>query len=110
MKNDFEKRFDYYRDVYEDIEDEENLNYIKIYNCGKKVMYNNVYGVIETLILNYLINFKVSTKKIFISRHGESLYNLKNRIGGDSSITQNGMNYARKLYNYISLNYKKMKL
>ena len=107
MKNDFEKRFDYYRDVYEDIEDEENLNYIKIYNCGKKVMYNNVYGVIETLILNYLINFKVSTKKIFISRHGESLYNLKNRIGGDSSITQNGMNYARKLYNYISLNYKK---
>jgi 6-phosphofructo-2-kinase / fructose-2,6-biphosphatase 2 len=107
MKNDFEKRFNYYRDVYEDIDDNENLNYIKIYNCGKKVMYNNVYGFVETLILNYLINFTVSTKKIFISRHGQSLYNLENRIGGDSSISNEGMMYARKLYNYISLNYKK---
>ena len=106
MKADFKKRLNYYNNVYESINDNENINYMKIFNCGKKVTYNNIYGSIETKILNYLINFKVCTKKIFISRHGQSLFNLENRIGGDPDITTNGYQYSMKLYNYISLNYK----
>ncbi len=107
MKNDFNKRIEYYRMVYEDIDDDEQLDYVKIYNCGKKIIFNNISGHLETLILNYLVNFKVNIKKIYISRHGESLFNVQNRIGGDPDITDNGVNYSKKLFNYISLNHKK---
>ena len=107
MINDFNKRIEYYRKVYEDIEDDEQLDYVKIYNCGKKIIFNNISGHIETLILNYLVNFKVNIKKIYISRHGESLFNIQNRIGGDPDITENGVNYSKKLFNYISLKHKK---
>ncbi len=106
MKKDFKRRLEYYRDVYEIIDDDENLNYIKIYDCGKKVTYNDIYGYVETLILNFLINFRVCLKKIYITRHGQSLYNLENRIGGDPDITEEGYKYAKKLYGYISLKYK----
>ena len=107
MKNDFNKRIEYYKMVYEDIDDDEQLDYVKIYNCGKKIIFNNISGHLETLILNYLVNFKVNIKKIYISRHGESLFNVQNRIGGDPDITDNGVNYSKKLFNYISLNHKK---
>ena len=107
MKADFKKRLEYYRNIYESINDEENLNYIKIYNCGSKVTFNNIYGYIETLLLNYLINFRVCKKKIYISRHGQSLYNIESRIGGDPDLTDEGIKYADKLYKYISFHYKK---
>ena len=106
MKIDFFKRIEHYQHVYEDIDDEEKINYMKIYNCGKKVIFNNIYGDLETIILNYLVNFTVCVKKIFISRHGQSLFNLENRIGGDPDITKEGYNYAKNLYNYISHHYK----
>tara|TARA_A100001015_G_scaffold321000_1_gene449555 strand:+ start:1315 stop:2541 length:1227 start_codon:yes stop_codon:yes gene_type:complete len=106
MKEDFFKRIEYYRKIYEDIEDDEDIDYMKIYNCGKKILCNNVFGDIETLIVNYLINFRVNIKKIYISRHGQSLFNIENRIGGDPDITNEGYKYAKQLYNYISINYK----
>jgi broad specificity phosphatase PhoE/predicted kinase len=106
MKNDFNKRLEHYTRIYEDIEDDENIKYIKNYNCGKKVIFNDIHGEIETLILDYLINFKVNIKTIFISRHGQSLFNLENRIGGDPDITEKGFIYSKKLYDYISTKYK----
>ena len=106
MRADFQKRLSYYKDVYERINDEEELNYIKMFDCGKKVTYNNIFGYIETLLLNFLINFRVCVKKIYITRHGESLYNLESRIGGDPDLTEEGYAYSKKLYNHISLKYK----
>ena len=45
-------------------------------------------------------------KKIYISRHGESIYNIENKIGGDPDLTMDGLIYSKKLYKYISLKYK----
>ena len=106
MMKDFNNRLDHYRKVYEDIEDDENIDYVKIYNCGKKVIYNNIFGHLETIILNYIINFRVNIKKIYLTRHGESLFNVQNRIGGDPSLTNKGIDYSKKLFKYISIHYK----
>lgn len=38
---------------------------------------------------------------IYITRHGESEYNLMGRIGGDSSLTDNGTAYAARLRAYF---------
>lgn len=39
--------------------------------------------------------------RIFITRHGESTYNLENRLGGNPSLSEKGKEYARNLQKYI---------
>ncbi len=39
---------------------------------------------------------------IYLSRHGESLYNLENRIGGNPRLSPRGLKYARALGAYIN--------
>lgn len=37
------------------------------------------------------------TRKIWLTRHGESEWNRLGKIGGDSNLTQRGQEYARML-------------
>jgi hypothetical protein len=37
----------------------------------------------------------------FLLRHGQSEYNVVGRIGGDSSLTYHGVQYARRLASYV---------
>ena len=46
---------------------------------------------------------------IYITRHGESLNNTLNIIGGDCHITDNGKKYAKLLARYIQ-NHKNLKV
>ena len=39
---------------------------------------------------------------IYISRHGESMYNLDNRIGGNPSLSPRGKKYARALASHVN--------
>ena len=41
-------------------------------------------------------------KRIYLSRHGESKYNIENRIGGNSDLTEKGYNYSVLLADYIN--------
>lgn len=41
-------------------------------------------------------------KIIYLSRHGESIYNLEKRIGGDSDLSDNGKKYSENLSNYFN--------
>ncbi|KAG1725298.1 bifunctional 6-phosphofructo-2-kinase/fructose-2,6-bisphosphate 2-phosphatase [Suillus occidentalis] len=45
----------------------------------------------------YLMNYMVSPRNIFLSRHGESQYNVEGRIGGDSLLSERGLAYAHAL-------------
>ena len=48
---------------------------------------------------------------LYISRHGESMYNLDNRIGGNPSLSPRGKQYARALGTHInSLNIPKLRV
>lgn len=40
-------------------------------------------------------------KPIYFTRHGQSEYNLEDRIGGDASLTPFGKQYARSLGKYV---------
>jgi len=40
---------------------------------------------------------------IYLSRHGESLYNKEDRIGGDSDLSDNGYRYSTILSDHINL-------
>jgi len=39
--------------------------------------------------------------KIYLSRHGQSLYNLENRLGGNPDLSDKGKLYAIKLKNFV---------
>lgn len=50
-------------------------------------------------------------KSIYFSRHGESVYNVENKVGGDSPLSDRGSLYARALGRYInSLEIKHLKI
>ena len=100
--NDFKKRHDFYKKIYETIEDSENLNYIKIINFTEKLLINNVIGVNESLIISYLMNLRLNKHPIYLTRHGKSINNSKNIIGGDCYLTQEGIDYGERLNKYIS--------
>jgi len=41
---------------------------------------------------------------VYLTRHGQSIYNIQNRIGGDSNISDYGQEYSKKLFEYIKAN------
>ncbi len=41
-------------------------------------------------------------KTIYLTRHGESEYNILNKIGGNSNLSEKGQLYSKKLGNYIN--------
>jgi len=103
---DFVYRIDLYKKVYESIKESENLRFIKVYNINKQLVLNlnNKITKYDKIIINNLLNININRKKIYLSRHGESLYNLEKKIGGNSNLSKKGFNYAKLLSNYIKKN------
>ena len=44
-----------------------------------------------------LMNLHITPRSIFLSRHGESQYNVEGKIGGDAPLSQHGRGYAKAL-------------
>jgi broad specificity phosphatase PhoE len=48
--------------------------------------------------MTYTINLTISPKRnIYLSRHGQSMFNIDDRIGGDPDLSELGMKYAKSL-------------
>ncbi|KAI5118366.1 hypothetical protein M0805_004338 [Coniferiporia weirii] len=96
---DFLRRIAQYERVYETIRDatEPRLSYLKITDVGREVSVSHIHGYLQSRIAFYLMNLHIKPRSIFFSRHGESQYNVEGKIGGDSSLSERGMLYARAL-------------
>ena len=46
------------------------------------------------------MNLHTLPRTFHLTRHGQSEYNLLGKIGGDSGLSHNGVEYARRLANY----------
>ncbi|KAI9494975.1 6-phosphofructo-2-kinase-domain-containing protein [Zychaea mexicana] len=93
---DFRARIDHYQELYQTIT-EEDFTYIKLINVGSQVIINMIQGYLESRIIYYLMNLHIAPRKIYFSRHGESMYNVNGKIGGDSELSPRGSLYATKL-------------
>ncbi|KAI9478589.1 MAG: 6-phosphofructo-2-kinase-domain-containing protein [Benjaminiella poitrasii] len=100
---DFKARIDHYKDQYETVTESE-YTYIKLINVGSQVIINMIKGYLESRIVYYLMNLHTAPRKIYMSRHGESMYNVLGKIGGDSELSPRGLMYAQKLPGLISEN------
>lgn len=57
---------------------------------------NRVQDHIQSRIVYYLMNIHVQPRTIYLCRHGESEFNLKGRIGGDSGLSNRGKKVREK--------------
>jgi len=95
---DFRQRIKMYENVYETLdEDEKHLTYCKIIDVGSHVIINKIQDYLQSRVVYYLMNLHIKPRSIWISRHGESMFNLSGKIGGDADISPRGELYAQRL-------------
>ncbi|KAK6203046.1 Fbp26 protein [Scheffersomyces amazonensis] len=97
--SDFLKRINYYEQTYEtmDQKTDSELTFIKLVNVNTQIILNRIESYLESRIVYYVMNLHIKPRCIWLSRHGESAYNLTGQIGGDSDLSDRGMRYAKKL-------------
>ncbi|KAI9661555.1 MAG: Fructose-2,6-bisphosphatase [Trizodia sp. TS-e1964] len=96
---DFLKRIENYEKVYESIcqTKEDDLTYVKLIDVGEHVIINRIKDHLQSRVVYYLMNLHINPRSIWLSRHGESEFNLSGRIGGDANLSVRGEMYARVL-------------
>ncbi|CAJ2510860.1 Uu.00g064850.m01.CDS01 [Anthostomella pinea] len=97
---DFRNRIKNYEKVYKSIDedgDEDSYTYLKIMDTGSQVIINRIQDYLQSRVVYYLMNLHIRPRSVWLSRHGESLYNLYGRIGGDADLSERGHQYAKRL-------------
>jgi len=96
----FNKRINYYQTIYSPLDDERN--FVILDSLHNKIIREEISGTIPFYdrIRDFLVTDTV--KNLFLVRHGETYFNLENRIGGDSELTENGRGQAHAIADYFS--------
>ncbi|XP_028214695.1 6-phosphofructo-2-kinase/fructose-2,6-bisphosphatase-like isoform X3 [Glycine soja] len=99
---DFKERVANYEKVYETVEEG---SYIKMIDMasghGGQIQVKNISGYLPGRIVCFLVNTHLTPRPILLTRHGESQYNVRGRIGGDSALSEAGELYKKKLAKFV---------
>jgi broad specificity phosphatase PhoE/predicted kinase len=96
----FRKRIDYYRSIYVPLDDEPNQ--VVLDSLHNRILSERLtrepphYALIRDLLITDWI------RGLYLIRHGETYYNLEDRIGGDSKLTRKGIQQAESLAEHFS--------
>lgn len=96
----FLKRIAHYEMVYQPLQEERNR--IVVESFEGRILQEHIsdlvpyYDRIRDLITTRTV------RNLFLVRHGETYYNLEDRIGGDSELSERGLNQARALAEYFA--------
>ncbi|KAL7528385.1 hypothetical protein ACHAWF_002542 [Thalassiosira exigua] len=96
--DDFKRRRENYIDVYDPV-DESDGSYIKIIN-NQTFVVHNTRGYLPQKVVHFVMNVHTLPRVFYLSRHGQSEYNLVGKIGGDSGLTDAGREYSRRLADF----------
>ncbi|OKY75326.1 MAG: 6-phosphofructokinase [Desulfobulbaceae bacterium DB1] len=96
----FYKRVAHYESIYEPLHAERNIILVDSFEgwiLQEKIFdvvpyYDRIRDIITTRII----------RNLFLVRHGETSFNLEDRIGGDSGLTQKGLDQARALAEHFA--------
>ena len=96
----FTSRVRYYEQIYEPLASERN--YILVDSLFNRIIKEKIEDQIPrySRIRDFLVTDTV--KNLFLVRHGQTFYNVEDRIGGDSLLTPKGHNQAQALSRYFS--------
>lgn len=102
---DFKKRVVIYEKNYVplgDYEEAHNMPYIQMIDVGRKVISHQIRGFLSAQANYYLLNFNLAPRQIWITRHGLSEDNVSGKIGGDSDLSPEGIQYAKSLTQFVA--------
>lgn len=96
---DFLRRISLYEQTYEtmDLQADADLTFVKLVNVNQQIILNRIELYLESRIVYYVMNLHIKPRLIWLSRHGESEYNLTGQIGGDANLLERGWRYAQRL-------------
>ncbi|KAJ5643136.1 6-phosphofructo-2-kinase 1 [Penicillium longicatenatum] len=110
---DFKKRVALYEKSYiplGEYEEKMGMAFIQMIDVGRKVVAHRTHGFLSSQVVYYLLNFNLSPRQIWITRHGESVDDQAGRIGGDSDLSENGRRYAKALARFVNSQREKWEL
>lgn len=95
----FKKRILYYLPIYTPLNKE--VYFVKLDSLNNKILQEEMGDDIPYYdrIRDFLVMDTV--KNLYLIRHGETYFNLEDRIGGDSPLTEKGLVQARALAEYF---------
>lgn len=102
---DFRRRIELYKKSYVPLGTdaiEKDLPYLKIMDVGRQIIANSINGYLSAVATEYLLNFRLHDRQIWITRNGESLDDTQGIIGRDSILSTSGSRYAGALVQFIS--------
>lgn len=97
---DFRARIEHYARAYEPLGDDEG-SYVRVIDVGRRLEAEGIQGYLPSRLVYFLMNLHVSPRSIWLTRHGESLFNQENRVGGDPGLSPNGQAFASALGAYV---------
>jgi broad specificity phosphatase PhoE/predicted kinase len=97
---DFRMRIAHYATAYESLSEAEG-SFIKIIDVGKTIIVHAIDGYVPARVVYLLSNFHLEPRSIWLTRHGESEYNVLGRIGGDAPLSGEGVRYAVTLREFL---------
>ncbi|MBW2609682.1 MAG: histidine phosphatase family protein [Deltaproteobacteria bacterium] len=96
----FKERISYYLPIYTPLK--KDTYFIKLDSLNNKIIQEEIKDDIPFYdqIRDFLVTDTL--KNLYLIRHGETYFNLENRIGGDSDLTENGLLQAKALAKFFS--------
>ena len=99
-RQDFRARIAHYEGVYRTLSDEDP-SWIRLEDRGRTVVIREARGWISGKVVSFLSNLQVTKRPVWITRHGESLFNVSGRIGGDAPLSSRGREFAQALAAHV---------
>ena len=121
---DFHRRIEQYKKRYVPLRDDEG-SFVKMLDAGRAYVFsfslflpthpltytqtlhtfhpnrmalNELSGPLQSRLASFLMNLRPLNKvALFATRHGESEFNALHRIGGDTQLTEHGVEFSKKL-------------
>ena len=97
---DFRARIAHYERTYEPVTDPEG-SYVKLVDGGRQVVTNRIEGYLPSRLVFFMMQIQHTDRTVWLTRHGESEFNVLGRIGGDAPLTERGAEYAKALGDFI---------
>jgi broad specificity phosphatase PhoE len=95
---DFKQRRNMYLKTYEPVDNSDGPH-IKIVN-SRQFIVSNIRGYLPLKVVHFVMSLHTLPRTFYLTRHGQSEYNLLGKIGGDSGLTPAGQEYARRLADF----------
>ncbi len=97
---DFRARIAHYARVYEPVQEDEG-SFVRLIDLGRLLVAHEIHGYLPSRLVYFLMNLHVTPRSIWLTRHGESTFNVEDRVGGDAGLSEAGGAFAEALAAHV---------